>query len=348
MKKMAIGMACLPILPLLLSGCSLVGSRGASLSVIYAATALLAMAILVGYAVFSKKINLWQFGLFLCVTVVNTGYFALSVSATLEAALWCNRLAYLGSVFLPLTMLMIILSVCKITPPKWLLPALLSLSAVVFALTASPGIAEVYYREVSLKTVHGVTALEKVYGPLHSVYLYYLMGYFAAMIATTLFARYKDKTLSVTHASLLLVSTLINIAVWLLEQLVSIDFEFLAVSYIISELFLLGVDVLVRDVQSRPVVTVVTPAAGAAVTESIDFTDEQYRYFVSQLPRLTPTERMVYDLYAEGKSSKDILVEMNFKENTLKYHNRNIYSKLGVSTRKQLKSLAAAVNSRSE
>jgi DNA-binding CsgD family transcriptional regulator len=38
---------------------------------------------------------------------------------------------------------------------------------------------------------------------------------------------------------------------------------------------------------------------------------------------------------------------MNFKENTLKYHNRNIYSKLGISNRKQLKALAATLNSQS-
>lgn len=343
MKKLAFFIVCLPILSLLLVGCE-IGNQSMSLSIIYAAAALLAMAILVGYTVLSKKIRPWQFALFLCVTVVNTGYFALSVSHTLQAALWSNRVAYLGSVFLPMTMLMIILNVCKISRPKWLLPTLLCISAAVFALAASPGIADVYYREVSLETVHGATTLKKIYGPLHSVYLYYLIGYFAAMIAIILFARHKKQGLSVPHAGLLLVATLINIAVWLLEQLVTINFEILSVSYIISELFLLGVDVLVRDVESHPVVTVVTAKAEQVVPESLDFTAEQLDYFVSQLPKLTPTERMVYDLYIQGKTSKEILVEMNFKENTLKYHNRNIYSKLGVSTRKQLKALAAAVN----
>jgi len=31
---------------------------------------------------------------------------------------------------------------------------------------------------------------------------------------------------------------------------------------------------------------------------------------------------------------------MNIKENTLKYHNKNIYSKLGISSRKQLLAMA--------
>ena len=34
----------------------------------------------------------------------------------------------------------------------------------------------------------------------------------------------------------------------------------------------------------------------------------------------------------------------NIKETTLKYHNRNIYSKLGVSSRKQMLEIAAALN----
>ena len=30
------------------------------------------------------------------------------------------------------------------------------------------------------------------------------------------------------------------------------------------------------------------------------------------------------------------MAELNIKENTLKFHNKNLYSKLGVSSRKQL------------
>ena len=37
------------------------------------------------------------------------------------------------------------------------------------------------------------------------------------------------------------------------------------------------------------------------------------------------------------------MAALNIKENTLKYHNKNIYGKLGVSSRKQLVSIAAAI-----
>lgn len=52
---------------------------------------------------------------------------------------------------------------------------------------------------------------------------------------------------------------------------------------------------------------------------------------------------MIYQLYLDGKGTKEIMQEMNIKENTLKFHNKNIYSKLGVSSRKQLIQIASAL-----
>lgn len=63
---------------------------------------------------------------------------------------------------------------------------------------------------------------------------------------------------------------------------------------------------------------------------------EDYEFFLCNLKTLTPTEHRVYELYIDGKSSAEITAIMGFKENTLKFHNKNIYSKLGISSRKQL------------
>jgi len=53
---------------------------------------------------------------------------------------------------------------------------------------------------------------------------------------------------------------------------------------------------------------------------------------------------MIFDLYVEGDGTKDVLSKMNIKENTLKYHNKNIYGKLGVSSRKQLLEIANKIS----
>ena len=63
---------------------------------------------------------------------------------------------------------------------------------------------------------------------------------------------------------------------------------------------------------------------------------EDYEFFICNLKTLTPAEYRIYNLYLDGKSAKEILEIVGIKENTLKYHNKNIYSKLGVTSRKQL------------
>lgn len=68
---------------------------------------------------------------------------------------------------------------------------------------------------------------------------------------------------------------------------------------------------------------------------------EEYNFFVENLGMLTPTEHRVYELYLSGNTAKQISEILHITENTLKYHNKNIYSKLGISSRKQLLRFAA-------
>ena len=58
--------------------------------------------------------------------------------------------------------------------------------------------------------------------------------------------------------------------------------------------------------------------------------------FQAGLRELTPTERTIFECYTAGRSGKEVMAQLNIKENTLKFHNRNLYGKLGVSSRKQL------------
>ena len=53
------------------------------------------------------------------------------------------------------------------------------------------------------------------------------------------------------------------------------------------------------------------------------------------LKTLTPAKRAIYDAYV-ARVTKEIMANMGIKESTLKYHNRNLYGKLGMSSRKEL------------
>ncbi|HHW98320.1 MAG TPA: helix-turn-helix transcriptional regulator, partial [Firmicutes bacterium] len=51
---------------------------------------------------------------------------------------------------------------------------------------------------------------------------------------------------------------------------------------------------------------------------------------------LSPAEKAVFDLYVEGYKAKEIAAILCLSINTIKTHNRRIYMKLNVSSRKEL------------
>jgi len=350
MKRLFASIPIILLLILCLSGCSAVGSKSASLTIVYSAAAVLSLLLLIGCCRLVSKNKAWFVMLFSSVLVVNVGYTFLAMSTCLTMALWANRVAYLGSVFLPLAMLMIILNVAGTKHPKWLHGALAALSVLMFLIAASPGVLPIYYKEVSFAVVDGVSTLVKVYGPLHPLYLVYLFGYFAAMVAVIIRARVKKTIDTASHAVILAIAVFVNIGVWFIEQITSIDFEMLSVSYIISELFLLGIHLVMNEYQRmKKIVKQVESVQGYSDAEALTpdvmlekpvddeaVSPERIELFMMGLKTLTPTERDVYDAYIARVTTKEIMANMNIKESTLKYHNRNLYGKLGVSSRKEL------------
>ena len=332
----------LMLLPLLMTGCSTISDKNTSIWVIYGAAAVLSLLILSGYCIFAKKRNPWLLMLFGSVLVVNLGYLALSLSHTLQGALLANRISYLGSVFLPLSMLQITLNVTKLGCKRWVHGCLFALAAVVFLVAASPNYLDIYYKDVSITTVAGATVLEKVYGSWHCLYLFYLLGYFAATVWAVIRSAVKKTVDTTGQAVVLAIAVFANLAVWLVEQLIHLDFEILSLSYIITELFLLGLDWAIWESANRSVPPAAASQAAVRPQElPLEADATEMEMFLSGYRSLTPTERVIFHLYVDGKTTKEIMEQLTIKENTLKFHNKNLYSKLGVSSRKQLLQYAA-------
>ncbi len=324
--------------------------NGMSMSIIYGVITVLSFLLLLGYGAFVRKKEIWMLLLFTSVFIINVGYFTLSLSKTLEEALLANRIAYLGSVFLPLFMLMTIVEVCRFRYGKWLLGVLICISIVVFLIAASPGYLACYYKEVSLVFVNGVAKLEKTYGSLHKCYFIYLFAYFVMMVGTILDSVWKKQIASFQHVSLLLVIVLLNIAIWFVEQLIHWDFEFLSVSYIFSELLLLLLYSMQQEyeqLQCQPMTEEIVREvlqegpkpvkAETAETETmVTFEIDQIVAYWSETVKLSPREQDIFREILEDKKRKEIAEELCISENTVKTHITNVFSKFEVSTRSEL------------
>ena len=72
------------------------------------------------------------------------------------------------------------------------------------------------------------------------------------------------------------------------------------------------------------------------ITETNSDIAPMFENFLKNIKTLSPAERSVFDLYIKGYKAQDIANELYLSINTIKTHNRRIFTKLNVSSRKEL------------
>ena len=309
----------------------------------YAICLIAAVGLLIAYSVIVKTKEFWLTMLHVCVSVVNLGYLIMSLATTVEFAVFGNDVAYLGSVFLSMCMFLTIVRLCGFEIKKSHVITCVTLGAVMFAIIVSSPMIPLYYKSVDIEMIDGAAKLVKVYGVLHPFYLVYLLGYLAAMIGTIVHSVRKKKIAKPKFAGFLAAIVFSNLLMWLFEKLVNWEYEFLSVTYIISELLLLLVYWMMQDYVHRndiPAPTV-TEKQTVVVVDSISKADKIKR-LLALLPEdktLTAKEIEILGELVEGKSRKEIAAAHHITENTVKTHVTHIYEKFKVSSKDALLAL---------
>lgn len=96
-------------------------------------------------------------------------------------------------------------------------------------------------------------------------------------------ATLKNKIESTAYATVLAIAVFVNIGVWLAEQFMDNSFEVLSVSYIISELFLLGLHLYMAEIEKLKPREEPVPAPSPAQISA-----DRIDLFAKGLSRLTP------------------------------------------------------------
>ena len=78
-----------------------------------------------------------------------------------------------------------------------------------------------------------------------------------------------------------------------------------------------------------------------AYSRQTEIDPDAYAHFLEGIETLTTTERKIFSHYLDGLSVKEIAQLLAVKESTVYSHNKNIYSKLGINSLKQLLRYAA-------
>lgn len=326
-----------------------------NISVIYMVTTAISFIFLIGYCAIVKNRKAYFVLLFTSVFVVNAGYVFLALSKTLPEALLANRISYLGSVFLPLFMLLIIMDECRIKCHRILCCCLIIASVVVFFIAATPGYNTLYYRDVTLIFVDGGAKLIKSYGPLHRIYYIYLATYFLLMIAVIAISWAKHSHRFSKLAVNLLVLVLGNILVWFIEQVFRINFEFLSITYIITEMYLLSLYNIADDIyvqvdddavhRQDTLQNVHTEGCREYIIDADDIPDinDIIRAWPA-VSQLTAREVEVFNELILNRKRKEIADQLCVSENTIKKHTSNIFTKLNVSSRNEILKMIFSIN----
>ncbi len=301
--------------------------------VLYGVFAALALLLLPGYLLFAKKKKMWYIFLYIAILLSNTGYFALSVAQTLESALFANRLAYLGTAYMPLIMLAVIAEVCYIRYPQAVGRVLIGVSTLAFLLAASGGVLPLYYSEVSIDTTDGLTRLLKVYGPCHFLYSLYLFAYFGIMIVAIVYSAAHRQLTTSKQAAVLLSLVFFNILVWFVEQLIQESFEFLAVSYVVSGMFLLLMELMLQDYERQLLQKQSDASENQTLPKDVAVLFDE---FARNAQTLTASEKNILQYYADGLDVQETAEKAFISIHTVRKHNANIYQKLNVNSRDEL------------
>ena len=279
--------------------------------------------------------------LFICVSVVNLGYTLVAFSKTVEFALFANKITYLGQVFVPLCMFLIISKLCGYTYNKWITGALILAALTLLALTCTAGYLNWYYTSASIETIAGATVLRKEYGILHPINLVYVILYFLAMITVLCLSLKQRKGASQKHACIMLAIVLGNIGLWCIQKVIPWEFELLSVIYPVSALAFLFIWVMLQDYVHKRDLPKYTKAEQQRLgtdiaTMPMDVKIGKVLLFVKSGELLGKREREILELILENKKRKEIAAELYLSENTVKTYTRTLYGKLGISCREEL------------
>ena len=309
----------------------------------YSAIFLLSLLLLPLYFLFvrKKQSEPWLLFLFVCVATVNLGYTLTAFSKTVDFALFANKITYLGQVFVPLCMFMLISKLCGYKYRRWVKYTLIGMAALMFAIVCTTGYLDWYYTGAAIENVAGATVLRKEYGFLHPTNLIYVILYFIAMISVLCVSLKRRKVASQKQASIMLAIVVGNVGLWCIQKIIPWEFELLSAIYPISAFAFLCVWLMLQDYVHKRDIPTYTPAEKEKLSVQITAMTMEAKLgkvltFVKEDAPLSIREREILEMVIAGKRRKEIADSMHLSENTVKTYTRTLYGKLGISCREEL------------
>ena len=163
-------------------------------------------------------------------------YVLLALSQNVREALIIYKFLYIGGCYLPLAGLLLIFSICKIEPPKWVRLIMLAFTTFIYMLVLSAGYSPLFYKSVDIESENGVTVLVKEYGPLHRLF-YLEIGIFLFITLVVLaYGWIKKPDVSRKNLAIAAFMQVFSIFAFFVGRLITRDIEWMALADLVDEI----------------------------------------------------------------------------------------------------------------
>lgn len=243
---------------------------------IYAVTCIASIVMLILLLVVSHNQNITNYLLmYVMIIIANIGYYALSTSQSLEAALIGNRLIYLGGVFIPIFLLFSTMNLCHAEVPVWLVALLLSLSTIVLYFAFSVGIRNDYYTSVTLGSKNGLTCLIKEYGSMHKLFILFIFGSMLITISVIFHSLVTKKNIPKKVILYLMLIEIATILCYLARRTIGQEPDVIVFAYLLGEFLIL---LLIRRIGKYEIGENIINSLDESVTNGYLAFDEKGRF----------------------------------------------------------------------
>ena len=203
--------------------------------ILYIIMAIVPVAVLFYFFFFSKgRYDIYAIILCVVLGVANIAYLFLALSTDLNELILANKITYIGGLFAPYLVYLIVSKICGITPPKLYTSGLFIATLVVLALVFSTGYSHIYYDEIYLKYWNGIAYIDKTYGPTHILYLILLYGQIVVALGMVIYTLLRKKSISKRTVVILLVAVIASSIVYLLERIFGVELDLMPFVYSVS------------------------------------------------------------------------------------------------------------------
>lgn len=202
---------------------------------------------------FQKRISKYYVLMFCSVVVMNLGYMQLSDAATLDSAIIANQTKYLGTTFKEFFLIMSFSHLCKIKISRIVKIFYLSLCFFIFFCVSTVGSSDMYYSQVAVRKIYGITVMVKKHGPLYWLFPFHAVSVGIVGTVLTLQAMVQKKDVSYFSSFMLVMIDIVEGALYFLENLMGNGIPLVPFSGILMEF---GVIILLHRISLHDVYSI--------------------------------------------------------------------------------------------